>query len=102
MVDLVAGTRVNIDRVAGAELLLNHFTPGDRYEFTYQIVQTGAKKWKLCLQRACLTEFEWLVYSPVKGGGHCNYCFFFGHLTLGYLRGLGKTPFVPRRTKMAF
>ena len=28
MVGLVAGTQVHVDRVAGAELLLNHFTPG--------------------------------------------------------------------------
>ena len=102
VVDLVAGTQVYGDRVAGAELLLNHFTPGDGYEFTHQVVQKGAKKWKLSFQRACLTEFQWLVYSRVKGGGYCNYCcFFFGHLTPRVLARLVKTAFVPRRTKMA-
>ena len=73
----MAGTQVHVDRVAGAELLLNHFTPGDGYEFTHQVVQKGAKKWKLSFQRACLTEFQWLVYSRVKGGAFCNYCCFF-------------------------
>ena len=29
MVDLVAVTQVHVDRVEGAELVLNHFTPGD-------------------------------------------------------------------------
>ena len=97
----MAGTQVHVDRVAGAELLLNHFTPGDGYEFTHQVVQKGAKKWKLSFQRACLTEFQWLVYSRVKDVGYCNDCCFFGHLTQGYyLRGLVKTPFVPRRTNM--
>ena len=46
VVDLVAGTQVHADRVAGAELLLNHFTPGDGSEFTHQFVQNGTKKWK--------------------------------------------------------
>ena len=75
----MVGTQVglHVDRVAGAELLLNHFTPGDGYEFTHQVVQKGAKKWKLSFQRACLTEFQWLVYSRVRGGGYCNYCCFF-------------------------
>ena len=45
------------------ELLLNHFTPGDGYEFAHETVQKGAKKWKLTFQRAWLTELEWLVYS---------------------------------------
>ena len=78
----MAGTQVDVDRVAGAELLMNHFTPGVGYDLTHQVVQKGAKKWKLSFQRACLTEFQWLVYSRVKGGGYCNYCCFFGHLTL--------------------
>ena len=65
VVDLVAGTQVHADRVAGAKLLLNHFTPGDGYEFTHQFVQNGTKKWKLSFQRACLTEFEWLF--PCEG-----------------------------------
>ena len=43
-------TQVHADRVAGAELLLNHFTPGEGYEFTHQVVQKGAKKWKLSFQ----------------------------------------------------
>ena len=73
----MAGTQVHVDRVAGAELLLNHFTRCDGYEFTHQVVQKGAKKWKLSFQRACLTEFQWLVYSRVKGGGYCNCCCFF-------------------------
>ena len=50
VVDLVTGTQVHADRVAGAELLLNHFTSGDGYEFTHQVVQKGAKKWKLSFQ----------------------------------------------------
>ena len=40
----MAGTQVHVHRVAGAELMLNHFTPGDGYEFTHQFVQKGAKK----------------------------------------------------------
>ena len=43
-------TQVHADRVAGTELLLNHFTPGDGYEFTHQVVLMGAKKWKLSFQ----------------------------------------------------
>ena len=43
----MAGTQVHVDRVGGAELLLNHFTPGDGYEFTHQVVQKGAKKWRV-------------------------------------------------------
>ena len=54
MVDLVAGTQVHADRVAGTKLLLNHFTPGDGSEFTHQFMQNGMKKWKLSFQRACL------------------------------------------------
>ena len=50
MVDLVTGTQVHADRVEGAELLLNHFTPCDRYEFTHQVVQKGEKTWKLSFQ----------------------------------------------------
>ena len=90
----MAGTQVPFDRVAGAELLLNHFTPGDGYEFIHQVVQKGTKKWKLSFQWACLTEFQWLVKGTVIIAA------FFGHLTRGYLRGLVKTPFVPQRTKM--
>ena len=71
------------------KLLLNHFTPGDDYEFSHQAVQKRAKKWKLS-------------YSPVKVGWYCKYCFLIGQLTRGYLRGLVKTPFVPRMTTMAF
>ena len=63
--DLVAGTQVHADRVAGTKLLLNHFTPSDGSEFTHQFVQNGMKKWKLSFQRACLTEFEWLF--PCEG-----------------------------------
>ena len=44
-------------------LLLNHFTPGDGYEFAHETVQKGANKRKLSVQRAWLTELEWLVYS---------------------------------------
>ena len=51
------------------ELLLNHFTPGDGYEFAHEAVQTGSNKWKLSDQRAWQTELEWLVYSPMKGVG---------------------------------
>ena len=46
----MTGTQVYADRLAGTELLLNHFTPGDGYEFTHQVVQEGAKKWKLSFQ----------------------------------------------------
>ena len=81
---------------------MNHFTPGEGYEFAHQVVQKGAKKWKLYFQLAWLTEFEWLVYYSVKGGVYCKHCFLFGHLTRGYLPDLVKTPFVPQRTKMAF
>ena len=49
MVDQVAGAQVHADRVAGAELLLNHFTPGGGYEFM-SFVQKGAKTWKLSFQ----------------------------------------------------
>ena len=63
--DLVAGTQVHADRVAGTKLMLNHFTPCDGSEFTHQFVQNGMKKWKLSFQRACLTEFEWLF--PCEG-----------------------------------
>ena len=49
------------------ELLLNHFTPGDGYEFAHEAVQKGGNKWKLSVQRAWQTELEWLVYSPMKG-----------------------------------
>ena len=52
VVDQVAGTQIGLhaDRVAGAELLLNHFTPGYGHEFTHQFEQKGAKKWKLSFQ----------------------------------------------------
>ena len=66
------------------ELLLNHFTPGDGYDFAHEAVQKGANKWKLSFQLAWLTELEWLVYSPVKGGGYCKYGFLLGHLTREY------------------
>ena len=51
------------------ELLLNHFIPGDGYDFAHEAVQKRANKWKLAVQRAWQTEFEWLVYPPMKGGG---------------------------------
>ena len=63
------------------ELLLNQFTSGDGYEFAHEAVQKGANKWKLSVQRAWLSELEWLVYSPMKGGGYWKYCFLLGHLT---------------------
>ena len=77
MVDLVTGTQVHADRVAGAELLLNHFILGDRYEFTHQVVQKGRRHGSCLFKWTCLIEFEWLVCSLVKGGGYCNYCCFF-------------------------
>ena len=46
----MTGTQVHADRLAGTELLLNHFTPGDGYEFIQQVVQKGAKTWKLSFQ----------------------------------------------------
>ena len=66
------------------EILLNHITPGDAYEFDHQAVQKEANEWKLSVQRAWLTDFEWVVHSPVKGGEYCRYCFLRDHLTRAY------------------
>ena len=66
----MALTQVHVDRVAGSELLLNHFAPGDGYEFAHQVVQKGPKKWKLSFQRAWLTEFEFDVF-PFEGWKVC-------------------------------
>ena len=78
VVDLVTASQVPANRVAGTDLLLNHFTPGDGYEFTHQVVQKEAKKWKLYFQTAVDNRVKWLVYSHLKGGmyAYCNYCFF--------------------------
>ena len=56
-----------VDRVAGAELLLNHFTPGDGYEFTHQVVQKGAKKWKLYFQKGVPNRVRVAGVFPCEG-----------------------------------
>ena len=50
LVDLVTATQVHANRVAGTELLLNHCTPGDGYEFTHQVSGVFPfEGWKVCL-----------------------------------------------------
>ena len=71
LVDLVTASQVPANRVAGTELTLNHFTPGDGYEFTHQVVQKEAKKWKLSFQTGVDNRVRVAGVFPFEGRNVC-------------------------------